>query len=63
MNKERKHLKGRCKKPKTTTLFGNSAMTEPQPLTKAHNEQAHLNFFKRTFQENIQSFCFSMKTL
>ena len=32
------------------------AMTEPQPLTKAHNEQAHSNFFKRTFQENIQSF-------
>ena len=62
MNKERKHLKRRCKKLKTTALFCSSAMTEPQPLTKAHNEQAHLNFFKRTFQENIQIFCLSMKT-
>ena len=60
MMKETKHLKRRCKKPKTTTLFYSSTMTKPQPLTKAHNEQAHLNFFKRNFQENIQSFCLSM---
>ena len=54
-NKERKHMKRGCKKPKTT-LFCSLAMTKPQPLTKVHNEQAHLNSLREPFMKTFKAF-------
>jgi len=56
MNKERKHLERICKKPKTTALICISAMTKPQPLTKADNEQAHLNSLREPFKKTFKAF-------
>jgi len=56
MNKERKHLKRRCKNPKTAALFCSSPITEPQPLTEAHNEQTHFNSLREPFKKTFKVF-------
>ena len=54
MNKERKHLKRRCKKPKNNNTIMQFSNDRTSTLDQDAQWTSTLEFFKRTFQENIQ---------